>query len=319
MRAAVVEELGRPPEPRDVADPEPGDGERTIEVLAAPLNPIDVAVGSGRFYGGHPPLPFVPGCEAVGRVRDTGELAWVHGGGLGVRRGGTLGELVAAPEEALIRLPAGADPALAGALGIAGLAGWLPVTRRAPVREGDVVLVLGATGTVGQVALQGARLRGAARIVAAGRKADVLERLRELGADDVVQIDGGDGLADRFREACGGDGPTYVVDPVWGAPLAAATEAAAPGARLVNIGQSAGPESTLLSAAVRGKQLEIYGYSNFALPRDVLEAEYLGLVERAQRGEVKVDVERVEFEDVADAWRRQADGSADRKLVVMLA
>lgn len=314
MRAALIEELGRPPEPREVPDPE---GDRLIEVLAVPLNPIDIAVGAGRFYGGHPPLPFVPGCECVGRVRDSGELVWVHGAGIGVKRAGALAELVSVPDEALIRLPDGTDPAVAGALGIAGLAGWLPVTWRAPVRESDTVLVLGATGTVGLVALQAARLRGAARIVAAGRSGEALERARRLGADDIVQLDGQD-LAARLREACGGDGPTYVVDPLWGPPLAAAAEAAAPGARLVNIGQSAGAETTLRSADVRGKQLEIYGYSTFVFPHDVLEAEYLRLLELAGRGEIEVEIERVPFEEVADAWRRQADGTADRKLVVML-
>lgn len=318
MRAALVEELERPPEPRDVPDPGPGDGERLVEVLATPLNPIDISVGAGRFYGGHPPLPYVPGCECVGRKRDSGELVWVHGAGMGVRRNGGLAELVAVPEEALIRIPDESDPAVAGALGIAGLAGWLPVAWRAPVREGDTVLVLGATGTVGLVALQAARLLGAGRVVAAGRKPEALERARKAGADEVVQLDG-EGLADRFREACGGDGPTYVVDPLWGPPLAAATEAAVQGARLVNIGQSAGPEAALLSANVRGKQLEIYGYSNFAVPHDVLASEYLRLLEHARRGEVTVDIEGVPLDQVADAWRRQADGTADRKLVVMLA
>lgn len=312
MRAALVEELGRPPEPREVPDPE---GDSIVEVLAVPLNPIDINVGAGRFYGGHPPLPFVPGSECVGRVRASGELVWVHGAGLGVGRNGTLAELVAAPDEALIRVPDETDPAVAGALGIAGLAGWLPVAWRAPVREGDTVLVLGATGTVGLVALQAARLLGGGRIVAAGRKPEALERARRLGADDVVQLDGDD-LAARFREACGGDGPTYVVDPLWGPPLAAAVEAAAAGARLVNIGQSAGPEATLRSADVRGKQLEIYGYSNFAVPHDVLESEYLRLLDHAASGEIDVDVERMPFADVADAWRRQADGTTDRKLVV---
>lgn len=315
MRAGMIEELGRPPVPRDVPDPE---GDEIVEVLAVALNPIDIAVGAGRFYGGHPPLPYVPGCECVAR-RESGEQVWVHGGGMGVARNGALSERLAAPEGSAIPVPDGADPAVAGALGIAGLAGWLPVAWRAPVREGETVLVLGATGTVGLVALQGARLLGAGRVVAAGRNAEGLERARRLGADEVVQLDGdAEALADRFREACGGDGPSYVLDPLWGEPVVAAAKAAARGARIVHLGQSAGATAPLASADVRGKTLEILGYSNFAVPHDVVEREYRRLVEHAIRGELEVDVERVPLDQVADAWRRQAEGSAQRKLVVML-
>jgi NADPH2:quinone reductase len=317
VKRALVRELGRAPEVDEAAEPVAGAGEGVVEVLAVPLNPIDVNVAAGRFYGGHPELPYVPGCEAVGRVAGSGELVWMHGAGLGVKRDGSLAERVAAPAEALFPVPDGADPALAGALGIAGLAGWLPVAWRAPVRGGETVLVLGATGTVGLVALQAARLLGAGRVVAAGRNPAGLERARQAGADEVVALGEKEDMAGAFREACGGDGPTLVVDPLWGEPLAAALQAAAPGARAVNIGQSAGPEATLASAWVRGKQLELLGYSNFAVPRDVLEREYRRLVEAAVGGKIVVEIERIPLERVADAWRRQSEG-AGKKLVIEL-
>jgi NADPH:quinone reductase-like Zn-dependent oxidoreductase len=107
-----------------------------------------------------------------------------------------------------------------------------------------------------------------------------------------------------------------VIDPLWGEPVAAALEVAAPGARVVNIGQSAGPETTILSADVRGRQLEILGYSNYAVPRDVLAREYRRLLEHAAAGDVQVDVEQVPFTDVAAAWRRQGEG-AGKKLVIV--
>ena len=318
MRAALIPEIGRPPELDDVPDPELGEGQQLVEMLAVPLNPIDINVAAGRYYGGHPSPPFVPGCEGVGRVADSGELVWAHGDGLGVRRDGCLAERIAVAAEATFPIPAGVDPALAGALGIAGIAGWLPLAWRVPVREGDIVLVLGATGTVGLVAVQAARLLGAARVVAAGRNPDALARSEEAGADATVRLgDGREDLAAAFREACGGDGPTYIVDPLWGAPLEAALEAAAPRARAVNIGQSAGPEATLASNWVRGKQLELYGHTNFQAPREVLEREYGRLLDAASAGEIVVDLERVPFDQTVDAWRRQAEG-AGRKLVVVL-
>jgi NADPH:quinone reductase len=301
MRAAVIERLGEPPRIADVPDP---DGEMLVEVECVPLNPIDVAIGSGRHYSGSPETPFVPGAEAVGRRRDTGERVWVHG-----RRTGGMAELVVAPEDALLAVPKGADPALAGACGIAGMAGWLPVVWRAPVREGDRVLVLGATGTAGQFALQGAKLRGAARVVAVGRDPEGLQRALRLGADEALRLD----ELERLRELA----PTYVYDPLWGEPLAVAAEACARGARIVHVGQSAGAEATLSSAAVRGNGLELYGYSNFLVPPEVLEREYRALVDHVTRGEVAVDVERVPFDEVADAWGRQAAGRARRKLVLV--
>jgi NADPH:quinone reductase len=315
VRAAQIRELSRLPEVGERPDPSPAEGQVVLEVVAAPLNPLDIAVGAGRFYGGHPPLPYVPGCEAVGRVE--GRLVWAFGGGLGLKRDGSMAERVAVQADLVVDVPDGASPALAAALGIAGLAGWMPVARRAPVRAGETVLVLGASGTAGSVAVRAARLLGAGRVVAAGRDPDGLTRAERLGADATVRLDELDDLAAALRDASGGEGPTLVVDLLWGEPLAAAVEAAAPGARIVHVGQSAGPTTTLTSAAVRGKQLEILGYSDFAVPRDELAREYRELVGLAVAGELPIDVEEVPLADVADAWRRQAE-RAGRKLVVVL-
>lgn len=308
----MIRELGRPPAVSDAPEPE---GDVVVEVLAAPLNPIDIAVASGRLPAGHPPFPYVPGCEAVGRRRDSNELVWAFGGGLGMQREGTMAELVAVPASRLFAVPEDADPALAGALGIAGLAGWMPLAWRAPVRAGETVLVLGATGTVGLVAVQAARLLGAGRVVAAGRNAEALQRATAAGADATVRIGDGD-LVKALREACGEDGPTLIVDPLWGEPGEAAVEVAVPGARIVQLGQAAGASATLTSAAIRFKGLDLLGYSNFNVSHDVLETEYRRLVEHAVAGDIRVDVEQVPLGDVAEAWQRQAEG-VHQKLVVV--
>ena len=321
MRAASITEVGGLPVLGEAPDPVRVGGDALIRIEAVPLNPIEINVGAGRFYGGTPPLPYIPGGEGVGRVVEAealepGTLVWAHGAGMGTRRDGTLAELISVPEDVLVPLPDGVDPALAGALGVAGLAGWLPVAYRAPVEEGDSVLVLGATGTVGLVALQGARLLGAARVVAAGRRPEALERARRLGADATVSLEEED-LVAAFREAFGGEGPSYVIDPLWGDPAVAAATAALPGARLVNIGQSAGIAAPFLSADVRGKQLNILGFSNFATPPEALRREYLRLVGLAQEGKIEVDIETFPFDRAAEAWQRQAEG-AGAKVVITL-
>ena len=300
MRAVHVVEIGAPPRTVEVADG------GAVEILAAALNPVDLAVAAGRFYGGHPPLPYVPGSEAVGR-RD-GERLYLFGESRGQAHDGFLAERVDFPPELAVPVPDGLDDALAAACGIAGIAGWVPVAARAPVRPDDRVLVLGATGTVGSVALQAARLLGAERVVAAGRDEAKLERARELGADDVVQLEGDD-LPQRLKDAFGGDGPTLVVDPLWGEPVRAAADAAAPGARIVHVGQSAGPEATFTSAAVRGKQLSILGHSNFALSPDERRRAFLELAEHVAAGRITIDVEVFPVEDVPRAWDAQARGA----------
>ena len=112
--------------------------------------------------------------------------------------------------------------------------------------------MLGASGVVGQIAVQSARLLGAGRVVAGARAADGLDRAKALGADAVVNLAAADDdLVEALREASGGDGFDLVLDPVWGDPASAALEACRRFGRLVQIGESAGPYVTLASATVR--------------------------------------------------------------------
>jgi NADPH:quinone reductase len=312
MRAAVISELGRPPEIVD--RPEPS-GEAIYEVTAGSLNPVDINVGAGRYFVGPPELPYVTGCEGVGRAPD-GTRVYLFSDGLGLSRDGLLAERAAAPPDLGIPLPDAVSDEIAAACGIAGMAGWMPVAWRAPVRKDDRVLVLGATGTVGMVAVQAAKLLGASHVVAVGRNRERLKRAAELGADATVSLEEDD-LVAAFKEAAGGNGATYIVDTLWGPPAVAAIQAAAPGWRSVQVGQSAGAEASLPSAAVRGKMGELYGYTDFAVPKDEFSEQYLRLVGHAAAGEIVFDIETYPLERIAEAWERQAAG-ANAKLVVML-
>ena len=103
---------------------------------------------------------------------------------------------------------------------------------------------------------------------------------------------------------------------LWGPPLEAAAAVAGPGARIVHVGQSAGPTATIVSGLVRGKQLQILGYSNFAVPQDAVAQGYVDVVEHAVAGRITVDVEAVPLEQVADAWARQAPGHGAKLVLV---
>ncbi len=312
MRAALVSELGRPPDLDERPEPK---GETIHEISVVSLNPIDVNVGAGRYFGGHPELPYVPGCEGVGRAPD-GTRVYLFSDCLGLSRDGLLAERASAPAGLGIPLPGTVSDEVAASCGIAGMAGWMPVVWRAPVRHDDCVLVLGATGTVGLVAVQAAKLLGTRRVVAAGRNPERLKRAAELGADVTVSLDEDD-LVAAFKEAAGGNGPTHIVDALWGAPAVAAMQAAAPGWRLVQIGQSAGADALVASAAIRGKVGELYGYTDFAVPKDEFVEQYLRLVGHAAASEIVFDIETYPLEEIATAWQRQADG-ASAKIVVTL-
>jgi NADPH:quinone reductase len=286
VRAAQITELKSPPRPVELDEPPSG-----IRMQAVALNPLDITVGSGVFYGGHPPLPYVPGCEGVGSLED-GTPVYLFGNGRGVARDGFLAERVELPDELLIRLPDGVDPALAAAAGIAGVAAWVPVAWKAKVTPDDRVLVLGATGAVGGIAVQAAKLLGAQKVFGVGRS----------------------GL-DQIPEAFGDEGFTVCIDPVWGEPLAHALASAAPRARVVHLGQSAGPEAPLRSADVRGKELQILGHSNFALSRDELQRAYLELLDHVVAGRIGIDVERYPLDRVAEAWERQRSGPGAKVVV----
>jgi NADPH:quinone reductase-like Zn-dependent oxidoreductase len=316
-RAAVIEQYAAAP---TLAEREPLPGGAIVELRAAALNPADLAIASGTFPAGSPPLPYVPGIDGIGVVVASerfapGTRVGVLGGGVGVARDGTWAERFAAPESALLPVLDGVDDVTAAALLTPGLTAWLALTHVAELGAGESVLVLGATGTLGSVAVQAARQLGAGRVVAVGRDAARLERSRGRGADATVAADG-DGLVDALREAVGDHPPDVVVDPIFGPGFEAALAVAAPAARIVHVGQSSAPTASLASGLLRGKRLTLQGMSVFFVDRDVLEAGYTALLEHARDGRVTVDdVEAVPLERAAEAWAAKAAGQATKFVI----
>jgi NADPH2:quinone reductase len=291
MRAARIHELGKPPQVDDVDAPE---GSNVVDVSVAALNPVDVSIGSGRFYGGSPDTPYVIGSEAVGTLPD-GRRVWFRGNG-------TVAELSVASPDQVFEVEDDVSDEIALVCGVAGLTGWLAVAWRAKVTADDTVLVLGASGTVGSAALQGAKVLGARRVIGAARKtADIPDV-----ADEVVSLDGEHELPEA----------TVVIDPLWGEPAERALAAAAHGVRFVQLGQSASPTATLASGTVRGKAVNILGLSLFSIPRDVVAQGHRELSAHVVAGRIRLDVETYPLDDVATAWERQASGSPGAKILI---
>jgi NADPH2:quinone reductase len=319
VHAALINDYESAPALVERDEPTPGPGQALLELRAAGLNPVDVTIGAGDFPHGSPSLPYVPGIEAVGAVVSSerhapGTRVWVSGRGLGVAYDGGFAERFAAPDDLLVPVPDDADDVLAAAIGCVGIAGWMPLAWLAPVKPGESVLVLGATGAVGSIAVQAAKLLGAGRVVGAGRNPEKLERLRALGADEVVDLRG-DRLEERLAAAFGDAPPTLVLDLLWGAPLEAAMAVVDAGARVVQAGESAGPTATLHSGHILGR-VQILGFSNFMIPYEELAEGYATVLGHVRAGRIRLDVEAVPLARVADAWAQQADG-ADGKLVLV--
>jgi len=309
MRAAVVHEYGVPV-PGEFEEPSAGSGQAVVDVLFAGVNPVDVSICAGRFYAGAPPLPFVAGREGVGMLN--GDRVYFDAP---VAPFGSMAARALVDQASTYPIPDGLDEGVAVALGISGLAAWLALTWRAELEQGEHVLVLGASGVLGQIAVQAAKLLGAGRVVAAARSAEGLERCLALGADSAVALGEPEDLPAAFAEAADGQ-IDVVIDPLFGEPLVAAVNAASFGARLVQIGAGAGAEAMIPSAAIRGKMLVLMGHTNFAAPPEVKREAYGQLSDAAARGEIVVDVERIPLERVGDAWDRLAAGSY-RKLVLV--
>jgi NADPH:quinone reductase len=321
MRAAVVEAVGSPPAAGEVDEPSPDARSALVAVEAAPLNPVEVRVAAGRHPRRAQP-PYVPGLEGVGRVVESarvppGRRVRFESAALpGFGANGTLAERAAVPEESLAVLPDEAPTDLAAALGVVGITALLAIERAAPA-GGERVLVLGATGAVGQLAVQLAKLLGAGRVVGAGRNADVLTRVRELGADAVVELGAGAGLSARFEDAAGGP-LDIVIDTLWGEPAMAALRVLASEGRLVNVGQSAGTQVRIPLELVRNRQGAIHAISSGWTGLVRKAGLYDRLLDYSLAGHLSVDRDVVPLEDVGAAWERQ-DASPGRKLVISLA
>jgi len=264
VNAAVVHAFDVPPRYTNFADPVAAEGERLVTVTAAGLHPIVKALASGTHYGSTGDLPFVPGVDGVGRLADGSRVFF------GVSRSpfGTFSELGLAPNWMCIPLPDGLDDVTAAGIANPAMSSSLALTERAKFVAGESVLILGATGVAGRLAVQVAKRLGARRVVAAGRNPQALETLKELGADAVISLEQEhDPLVAAFRSEYAEAGVDVVLDYVWGYPAGCALEALsqkglrmrAPRIRFVQIGASAGQTLSLSAATLRSSGLELLG------------------------------------------------------------
>jgi NADPH:quinone reductase-like Zn-dependent oxidoreductase len=322
VHAAVLHTPGEPPSYRSHPDPGPAEGETLVRVTAAPVVPLDLLCATGTSYFGRPAVPYVPGVQGVGVVERSGTVAagtrvWFATSAGMAPGDGALAEFCAVPDTDLVPLTGPVPDEVVASLGLSAVAAWMALTWRAALEPGERVLVLGAGGAVGQVAVGAARLLGAGRVVGVCRSAAAADRARRAGADEVVTLAGDvDALAAAMVEAAGGP-VDVVVDPVFGPAATAASRALGPGGRLVNLGGAASDAAEFSSAVLRGRSASILGYTNNALTAAQRAGAIEAVVERATSGALAVDHEVLPLAQVEEGWRRT--GAATGRRVVLTA
>ena len=309
--AARLVRHGDPLQVAEVAVPEPGPDEVLVEMAYAGVNPVDRYGAEGR-VAADGPVPRTLGTEGVGRV--DGKPVLVHGHGVGTRRDGLWAGAAVVPAAAVVDLPGGVDAVPAAAMGVAGVTAWRVVAELGGVTPDDRVLVLGASGGVGSVAVSVARGIGAEVWGQTVREENV-PWIAGRGARRVVVA-----TDDSLAEAMGGWEPTVVVDPLGGGYTGAAIEAMAPHGRLVILGTSADPRGELPLQALYRKGLTIVGYGGLIEPEDVMARAVREALRALADGRLHVAVDEVvPLAGVNGALRRLASHGVRGKLVLDLA
>lgn len=320
MYAAVLHTIGTGPRYEEFPEPVISDdvSEAIVHVRAASLKPVDKQLASGSHYASLGQLPCVCGSDGVGHL-DNGQRVFFGGPR---PPHGAMAQRTVVPRALTFPVPENVTDETAAALPNPGVSAWLSLAYRAKLVRGENVLILGATGVTGKLAVKIAKLLGAARVVAAGRSQQALSTLHDLGADATISLTQPETeLGEAFLREAGQSGFQVVIDYVWGRPaeifLAAIVRkefaVIKSETRFVQVGESAAPIITLPAAVLRSTALTILGTAGIP-PRNVLLDAFQRVMTHAANGELHIDTERVPIADIENAWQRDQSG---RRLVII--
>lgn len=319
MKASVVRTFTEPPRYGEFPDPvAQGPHEQVVEVLASGLHPRVRSQADGSHYTATDELPLVPGIDGVGRLTDGSLIYFV----LPDTTLGAMAEKTLVDTRRSIPVPAGADPILLAAAMNPAMSSWVALRRRVTFTPGQSVLILGATGSAGRLAIQTAAFSGASRIVAAGRGADRLAALTSLGATDTVDLEADAETVARELAAKAAD-VDVVLDYLWGPvtesailPLILGRADRSQRLDWIEIGSVAGPDIRLPSAALRQANLFFSGSGQGSVSAAGILHELPELVAEIGRGTFTVDAVARPLAEVTDAWSASPARATDRVVFV---
>lgn len=310
MKAAVVEAFERPPRYRDFAEPQALDNEVIVSVRAAALSQLVRVQAAGKHYTSGTP-PFVPGVDGVGLLADGRRVYFAFPRGAA----GAMAERVAVKAAHTVALPDDVDDITAAAIANPAMSSWAALCERVHFMRGESVLINGANGASGRLAIQIAKHLGAARIVATGRNPACAAELQTLGADVFVSLSQSPAaLIDQFRNEIS-NGVDVVLDYLWG-PSAEAFFAAATGGgsseaarriRFANIGSLGGASIALSASALRSSGVEIVGSGLGSLSVEALVRSVAYLMPLVKSANLQIDANAIALEHVETAWLNDTD------------
>jgi NADPH:quinone reductase-like Zn-dependent oxidoreductase len=312
MKAAVVAEPGTTPVYTDFREPAAQAGEELIHVTASALSHVTKSRASGSHYSAPGSLPAVVGMDGVGRTRDGQRVYFV----MPEAPFGGMAEKVAVKRERCIPLPDEVDDVTAAAVAIPGMSSWAALQERARLVAGENVLVNGATGAAGRLAIQIAKFLGAKRGIATGRNGAALEQLKSLGVDVTIPlVQSPEELEAAFEEQFGGPGVDVVLDYLWGPSAEALIVAAAKAGkdavpiRYVQIGALSGGTITLPSAALRSSALVLMGSGIGSIPLAGLVGAISGVMRAVVPAKLQIQTEIVPLAKVEETWNKASGKS----------
>jgi NADPH:quinone reductase-like Zn-dependent oxidoreductase len=319
MKAAIVTVSGRPPVYADFAEPTAGDGEVLVDVAAAPLSHVTRYRASGTHYSSAGSLPFVVGLDGVGRQqgKNGGQRVYFI---LPRAPFGSMAELTVVKASHLVALPDGLDDATAAAIAIPAMSSWAALRERSRLEPGQVVLVNGATGISGRLAVQVAKHLGAGKVIATGRNPRMLAALPSLGADGTISlVQEEEALDDAFQKLFS-DGVDIVLDYLWGSSAerllaaAAKTSRDAKLVRFVQIGSSGGPNISLPATTIRSSGLELIGCGMGSVPFEQMLATIARVFAAAVPHSLAITLKILPLAEIESNWA--IDTTATRTVFV---
>lgn len=320
MKAAVLHKLGDPPKYEEFPDPTPGEDEFLIQVKAVALENVDKAMAEGTHFASRQflsTLPAIIGFDGIGLLAD-GRL--VGFGGVKAPYG-SMAEKTVVPKAYTVPVPEGMDAVTAAAMPASALTSLFPLRWGAKLQPGETVLINGATGVSGKLAVQIAKLLGAGRVVGTGRNPQSMQKVLEFGADAMIDLKQSDEkLAEAFKKEAG-KGYDVILDFLWGHPTEVLITTLIPSeiglskpVRLIQIGEKAGATISLSADSLRTSGLAIFGGAAGLTPEAIGEGTQQ-VYDLIKANQLHMEVEQVPLQDIESVWKR-ADFQGKRIVVI---